>query len=535
MKNRVIKTISTILVLLVLLISCDNSTSTSPSELNTAYTQSTDYNQEDSNYWNLVFEDFYSYMNVNYVFWDQEANKDGELQVNQSETDWDEIYSTYSSRFIALNSIDDVVERNYIALNYFNDIVSTLIDHHYYVYFKDVIINEENESSDIYLESPSSNEIQSRDYYNEAYQNLDFSQYAYYNFEDYDTDGVTLEDSSNSNDNQSLLNRSELQSFLEQYNYDCDGIDVTTALKMMSGSGEEEVEEEDSDSADIALIKVCNIPTSLKDNLSNVSVYSIGKDSDSEYSSKSLTIISALFDSDDDGVGDTPYLYLSKFYLSFYANKTNDSEVISVLDNFYSLVFNSNETGSVNKIIFDFRHNPGGSMEDLSYLVAPLIEGDFQSYCYTRYKSGDNRCDYTPLIENKISSTTDFQDTIPDVPVVVLLDIYSASMSEITTIALNQVFDSNVIIMGQRSFGATGPLTNSTFLSGSEDNDYYYLYTSANALFDLDRISYEGIGLTPTDGYDSGNSTIEYDEDEEKITGWKNDSLLLTAVKYLVD
>jgi len=90
-------------------------------------------------------------------------------------------------------------------------------------------------------------------------------------------------------------------------------------------------------------------------------------------------------------------------------------------------------------------------------------------------------------------------------------------------------------------------LVSTYFLDGTEDNDYYYVYTSANAMFDVDENTYEGVGITPDDGYDvadiedivddSGISTIDYeDEDSDgNIESWGDDLLLEQAVLYGVD
>ena len=95
--------------------------------------------------------------------------------------------------------------------------------------------------------------------------------------------------------------------------------------------------------------------------------------------------------------------------------------------------------------------------------------------------------------------------------------------------------------------GGNGPLVSTYFLDGTEDNDYYYVYTSANAMFYVDENTYEGVGITPDDGYDvadiedivddSGISTIDYeDEDSDgNIESWGDDLLLEQAVLYGVD
>jgi hypothetical protein len=544
MKNKALKINILLAVIMTTFISCDYSISSASEEVESS-TQTTFSEQFDSDYWSGVFEDYWSYMNVNYVFWDLEEEKDGDFQDNQTETDWDDIYTEYSEKFEDLEDEDDVITRNEQALEYFSSLTSTLIDHHYYMYFKNLAVSQDSNDSSRYnissvaLTTPGETEVKSRSYYDEEYYNLDFSQYNYYNFKN--ISGATVlssEEDSDGTDDRPGITDSILNIYLDEYDFSSENlIDTETAFNLM-GSTDESTAEDDSTTDDsITLVDECNIPSSISDKLSNVYLVDTSTYSNSTYSSSyPFVIISALFDSDGDGSGDTPYLYFSNFYNTIYLDYADDENVEAVLDNFWDLVYNINDTGETEKIIFDLRHNTGGYVSDLSDIVSPLISEDLSMpYSYTRYKSGDNRTDYTPLIENKITGTATADDVLSDVDIIVLLDIYSVSMSEMTTIALEQVAEEiggDIIIMGQRSWGATGPLTDSTFLDGTEDNDYYYLYTSANSFFDLDENSYEGIGISPDDGYDSDISTISYTETDGEISSWGEDSLLEEAVLY---
>ncbi|MFA6864408.1 MAG: hypothetical protein WCS04_01260, partial [Sphaerochaetaceae bacterium] len=123
------------------------------------------------------------------------------------------------------------------------------------------------------------------------------------------------------------------------------------------------------DSSDDSGIDESHIPDTITTNLSNVEVCDTSKYS----SSSDYVIISALFDSDEDGTGDTPYLYMSNFYNTLYES---DSNVTAVMDNFWALVYNTNDTGEISKIIIDLRHNTGGYVADLTDVVGPLISED---------------------------------------------------------------------------------------------------------------------------------------------------------------
>jgi hypothetical protein len=555
MRNKTLKITSLILIVLTAYTSCDFSSSSSSLDNFSSNMTTETYTQIDSEYWNYVFEDFWDYMNVNYVYWDMEEDKDGEYQEEQTETDWDEIYSTYSEKFEALEDKDDLVTRNEYALTYFQELTSTLIDHHYYMYLKSVILTDDDSPSgysyyNISLTTPGQTEVSTRDYYNEDYVDLDFSEYNYYTFESYDSDipttaavATAADDDDDSSSSNSASDAAYLMDGIYIYPSDFeieDSIDVATALEIIEAGDDAVATDDSDDSSDDLGIDEDHLPSTITDNLSNVEVCDT-----SEYSSSSdYVIISALFDSDEDGNGDTPYLYMSNFYNTLYESDTN---VTDVMDNFWALVYNTNGTGEVSKIIIDLRHNTGGYVADLTDVVGPLISEDESiTYGYTRYKDGDNRTDYTPLIENKVTGTATSDDDIPDVPIIVLADIYSVSMSDIAILALKAIGGDDTILMGQRTWGGNGPLVSTYFLDGTEDNDYYYVYTSANAMFDVDGISYEGVGITPDDGYDvadidtfdddSGISTVYYEADSDgNISSWGNDLLLVKALQYDVD
>jgi hypothetical protein len=546
MKNKTLKLTAFVLILTTLYTSCDFSSSSSSLDDYSSQVQTETYSQYDSEYWYYVFEDFWDYMNVNYVYWDMEEDKSGEYQEDQTETDWDEIYTTYSEKFEALEDEDDLVTRNEYALTYFQDLTKTLIDHHYYMYLKSVILTDDNSPSglssyNISLTTPGETEVSTRDYYNEDYVDLDFSEYNYYTFESYDSDIPSYVDSSSSS---STSDVAYLMDGIYIYPSDFeieDSIDVATALEIIEAGDDVVATDDGEDDDDNSGIDGSHLPSTITDYLSNVEVC----DTDGSSLGSDYVIISALFDSDEDGTGDTPYLYMSNFYNTLYGSDTN---VTYVMDNFWALVYNTNGTGEVSKIIIDLRHNTGGYVADLTDVVGPLIsEDESLTYGYTRYKDGDNRTDYTPLIENKITGTATSDDNIPDVPIIVLADIYSVSMSDITILALQALGGDDTILMGQRTWGGNGPLVSTYFLDGTEDNDYYYVYTSANAMFDVDGNTYEGVGITPDDGYDvadldafdddSGISTIDYEDDDSdgNIESWGDDLLLEQAVLYGVD
>ena len=99
--------------------------------------------------WRHVFESYWDGMNYSYAFWDIDP------------TDWDEVYRKYAPQFEGLEF--GVREDSIAAANLFEEISSTLIDHHYARVLKD------GRGKYWKLFSPAKKELKSRDYYHEEY------------------------------------------------------------------------------------------------------------------------------------------------------------------------------------------------------------------------------------------------------------------------------------------------------------------------------------------------------------------------------
>ena len=196
----------------------------------------------------------------------------------------------------------------------------------------------------------------------------------------------------------------------------------------------------------------------------------------------------------------TLYLSFSTFSLTYELKV--DSQVIKTFKYFMDQLVNPAITG----LIIDVRGNGGGQVSDLNYLIGSLISSPLK-IGYTRSKNGSGRLDYTPWADAIVTPTTWGNDFTK--PIVVLADGLSASMSELTAMALKHFPTAKFV--GDTTWGANGPLTqNSDFNAGSfsfgnigtsisSATTYYYgsVYTSSTMFKYINGNVYEGKGFPP--------------------------------------
>jgi len=189
------------------------------------------------------------------------------------------------------------------------------------------------------------------------------------------------------------------------------------------------------------------------------------------------------------------YLEYSSFELQgqYYANNSNSKPVKPVLDNF----FRYTKDPSIDGLIIDLRGNPGGSVPDLDFLLGRLITSPVH-VSYTRTKNGDGRLDFTPWIKGYVHpqpGSTDFTNK----PIAVLVDGYSASMSEMTSIATKAIFPKAKLV-GETTWGGTGqiPFNDIRYLGGQfTAANFVHVYCAGVEFRDKNLVSYENKGLTP--------------------------------------
>lgn len=200
-----------------------------------------------------------------------------------------------------------------------------------------------------------------------------------------------------------------------------------------------------------------------------------------------------------------PYLWQSGYYMT---------PIMSGVNNIYSpyykaaqliqkwmdvaLKMNKKELAGV---ILDNRCNLGGYLSDLNYVVSPFIKKDLEVMS-TRYKEGPGRLEHSVWSPVTIKPSSENRDLASEnIPYVVLSNIYSSSMGEITGYNVSQLPTGYVI--GERTCGATGPLlTGAIDITyggpfGDIENGSHYVKTSTFEIKTHDGFVPEGKGFTP--------------------------------------
>ncbi|WP_343702822.1 S41 family peptidase [Chitinophaga sp.] len=218
------------------------------------------------------------------------------------------------------------------------------------------------------------------------------------------------------------------------------------------------------------------------------------------------------------------YIKFNRFELkSGYGNR-NSAVIRSVIDSFFSHVHDA----SVTALIVDLRSNGGGSLDDMHFLVGHLIDQPLH-WGYSKYKNGNGRLDYTPWVKNIVTPQPGGKAF--NKPVIVLVDVQSISMAEMTTLALKALPAKKTVIIGERTWGGLGGLTgkyDSPNYNGGKftfgfDPAYGEVYTPSGQVVDLDKRNYEGKGIPPS-------ITVPYDE--QSWLGIK-DAPLDRAIQYI--
>jgi C-terminal processing protease CtpA/Prc len=148
-------------------------------------------------------------------------------------------------------------------------------------------------------------------------------------------------------------------------------------------------------------------------------------------------------------------------------------------------------------LIFDLRGNPGGDMDDIPMLLAPLVD---QKFVVGRqhYKKSAARLDYSQWGTISISS-----DLLPEerraageIPIVALVNDYSVSCGEIMPLTIREMPKGYLI--GTRTFGAMGNIfSTSRFHIAWGDYQEWNIRKADIQTKGKNLESYEGTGLEP--------------------------------------
>ncbi len=189
------------------------------------------------------------------------------------------------------------------------------------------------------------------------------------------------------------------------------------------------------------------------------------------------------------------YLEFTSFMLSqeYWAANSSPTPIRPVLEDF----FRYTKDPSIDGLIIDLRGNPGGNVPDMDFFLGNLITSPAQA-AYTRTKTGDGALDYTPWIKGFVHpqpGSTDFTGK----PVAVLVDCYSVSMAEMTSMAAKAIFPKAKLV-GEQTWGGTGqiPPSDVRYLGGQfTAANFVQVYMAGVELRDVNMVCHENKGLTP--------------------------------------
>ena len=154
-------------------------------------------------------------------------------------------------------------------------------------------------------------------------------------------------------------------------------------------------------------------------------------------------------------------------------------------------------------IILDNRCNTGGYQDDLDYLIGSFLN-EKKEILRTRYKEGPGRLEHSVWTPYYIEPQSQYHRdiTAENIPYVVITDIFSISMGEIEPATIKAVLPTSHVV-GERTFGATGPLQPTTSIDlnyggpfGNINTMHHYVYTSTFEAQIGGKVL-EGTGFTP--------------------------------------
>ncbi len=194
--------------------------------------------------------------------------------------------------------------------------------------------------------------------------------------------------------------------------------------------------------------------------------------------------------------GDIAYLSLPKFNIRDQISK-NAAEAFR----YFKFMVGNKET--VRAAIVDLRGNGGGNVFDIHEFIScftdkPVLFG------YIQKKVGLGRHDLGPKIPSRAYPDNGNKT---DIPIIILVDVNSASMSEIAALAVKQLPSGYVV--GERTYGGFSPLVENNFeygfaggfgresiLSAVLDGGHY-VYMPFSCFTTVDGKCPEGIGVIP--------------------------------------
>ncbi|MDD3108675.1 MAG: S41 family peptidase [Alistipes sp.] len=144
-------------------------------------------------------------------------------------------------------------------------------------------------------------------------------------------------------------------------------------------------------------------------------------------------------------------------------------------------------------VVIDVRQNGGGYYE-LGEDILGILISEPLTFAEQRTKNGMGRLDFAPWIPTTLHVHPDNHPVT--VPIIALADLYSVSMSEMTSMAISEM--PNGYVIGERTFGGHGGVINRNYsYVGTFGNQVYEVYTCSVMTRRMDGKCYEGIGVIP--------------------------------------
>lgn len=439
------------------------------------------------------FKVFWNGMNTNYALWDYEK---------QQGLDWNAVYNEYLPKFEALDEIDRTVSDDELRL-LMEEMVAPLHDGHLVVKFK-------NHHTGNYVSvSPAVLRNSQRDDYQVSRSFMPEISY-------YINTGEVIEHSEASTRLSVLFNDflqkegrgmkwvevrlQQLQQVSTQTASDIKEIQALQSLK-------EEVEQWRRLGNSKALLAAYN---TMAVRYSYMQIPGFDTIND-VFLENGIDVKYALF---QDHIA---YLYIDSFHLSPYLSKLyarlltgnldEDTEalmdtVAQVWKDWFSAIQQLHKSGTLKGVVIDLRSNGGGYNSDFFYVLGSLLPSGDYDYAWARFKRGTGRYDYSPLLPQVLSAYSGEHEEISDVPVALLVNCCSGSMSEVSALCA-QLMD-NGCLVGKRTWGAFCALADNSNYSdnyagyvGVEDVTPVFCNIPGQAVFTKDGRTLEGIGVTP--------------------------------------